>query len=744
MRWISTSLTQDGTVDEEERAAASGLLNELHMEFGLRTDVVFEGALTYEAFEARHVREWEVTRKEQALAGVNVLRAVAEQLPGGSPETPLSQLEGMSQEELLRFCRRSVTAGVEALLRQHQEILREGRRQGDGDKIAEQGNSKFAQGGEVLREAKFGKMEDFTTGLVGKIGLPDPRLMDAMMREHCMRGDSKVAFSPGNYDTTTTPEAEWRVVTDPEEGTRVSVGARRGTRVSVGARRVRALEDLLLDRRATEAGLRKEEILALQLYTGPMYCKYNAKLRGFPQSMVDSLEGNKYATTLHLIVSGVIKLSRCMELPKDRAVYRGLGDLGLPKEFLEQDRFGVRGGVELGLMSTTQDQRVATQYAGTKMPTVFKIGVGAVDRGAPIKFLSQYPGEEEILFPPMSYLEVTGETRMEAGPGGKTTRVVLLSVNANQTCGTIEEMLGSRRGLHVAMLENYELEIKGELEGRLDSEEVKERLAHDSLAGFNDHHTKMVAVISEEVETVVRRHKARSAEWYNEDDGQYQSALREVMQLKKMALGKFQHWMEGAKATAGALVDEPMHVVRRRALAEVHRQLKDAQGRGGRGAAAMEALVLCKELGLLVKSVDETNEEGEPPLVAAGSGGNVWALELLVAAGCEVGSSSQQGWTSLHWASLLGHMGSVACLLEAGADVHAKTEAGETCLTVAAGAGQSEVVKYLAEKGGVGLVLAVDSWGRSCAYMAAEQGRVETLRVLLEAGGKELLMLTDE
>ncbi|KAJ1471521.1 hypothetical protein T484DRAFT_1977527 [Baffinella frigidus] len=164
----------------------------------------------------------------------------------------------MSQEELRRFCRRSVAAGVEALLRPHREILREGRRQGDGDTIAEQGNSKFAQGGKVLREATFGKMEDFTAGLVGKIGLPDPRLMDAMMREHCMRGDSKVSFSPGTYDTTTTPQAEWRVVTDPGEG----------SRVSVGARRVRALEDLLLDPRAREAGLRKEEILALQLYTG--------------------------------------------------------------------------------------------------------------------------------------------------------------------------------------------------------------------------------------------------------------------------------------------------------------------------------------------------------------------------------------------------------------------------------------------------------------------------------------------
>jgi hypothetical protein len=159
-----------------------------------------------------------------------------------------------------------------------------------------------------------------------------------------------------------------------------------------------------------------------------------------------------------------------MVLPKDRVVYRGLEDLGLPEEFLKEDRFGVRGGVEFGLMSTSEDRRVAIQYAGTRMPTVFEIRVGAVDRGASLKFLSQYPGEDEILFPPMSYLEVTGETRMEAGPGGKTTRVVSLSVNANQTCGTIEAMLGSRMRLHVSMLENYELEIKGELQGKLDSE----------------------------------------------------------------------------------------------------------------------------------------------------------------------------------------------------------------------------------------------------------------------------------
>ena len=218
--------------------------------------------------------------------------------------------------------------------------------------------------------------------------------------------------------------------------------------------------------------------------------------------------------------------------------------------------------------------------------------------------------------------------------------------------------------------------------------------------------------------------------------------MKEAMQLKKMALGKFQHWMEGAHADE--LVRKPMHAVRRQALAELHRRLKDAQRLSVFAGVRAVALELCKELGLLVKSVDETNEEGEPPLVAAGSGGNVWALELLLAAGCEVGSSSQDSWTALHRASVLGHKGSVACMLDAKADIHAKTDTGETCLAVAARAGQSELVKYLAEKGGGGLVLALDNAGRSCAFAAARAGHAEALGLMIEVGGKELLMMAGE
>ena len=67
--------------------------------------------------------------------------------------------------------------------------------------------------------------------------------------------------------------------------------------------------------------------------------------------------------------------------------------------FFKQDPYGVRGGTEYGMMSTTRKIDVAIQYTGNKkMPTVFQIAIGAVNRGAVLKEFSQYPEEEEVLF----------------------------------------------------------------------------------------------------------------------------------------------------------------------------------------------------------------------------------------------------------------------------------------------------------------------------------------------------------
>ena len=94
-----------------------------------------------------------------------------------------------------------------------------------------------------------------------------------------------------------------------------------------------------------------------------------------------------------------------------------------------------------GCLSTSPGSKVALQYAGDAMPIVFEISLGAIDRGASLKFLSQYPGEEEILLPPRSYLEVVGSlSRQEADENGRLIRIISLKANANMSSSTIEEV----------------------------------------------------------------------------------------------------------------------------------------------------------------------------------------------------------------------------------------------------------------------------------------------------------------
>jgi len=59
-------------------------------------------------------------------------------------------------------------------------------------------------------------------------------------------------------------------------------------------------------------------------------------------------------------------------------------------------------------------------------PTLFEIQLGQVDRGATLSWISQFPGEEEVLLPPLSNLEVVGEPFTMG-----TVRVVKLRVNVN-------------------------------------------------------------------------------------------------------------------------------------------------------------------------------------------------------------------------------------------------------------------------------------------------------------------------
>ena len=88
--------------------------------------------------------------------------------------------------------------------------------------------------------------------------------------------------------------------------------------------------------------------------------------------------------------------------------WRGIKDLQITDDFIRT------GGSEMACMSTTSDQSVAVEFALSRSPLLFKlVSKSFMSHGADISFLSVYPGEAEVLFPPLTYLrpiKMTEET----------------------------------------------------------------------------------------------------------------------------------------------------------------------------------------------------------------------------------------------------------------------------------------------------------------------------------------------
>ena len=93
-------------------------------------------------------------------------------------------------------------------------------------------------------------------------------------------------------------------------------------------------------------------------------------------------------------------------------------DVKAPADFMTQ------GGTELAPMSTTSDLSVAMKYSASGKAVLLRlITESFYERGPDISFLSAFPGETEFLFPPLTYLQPTGDVEMVA-LGGFTYEVV--------------------------------------------------------------------------------------------------------------------------------------------------------------------------------------------------------------------------------------------------------------------------------------------------------------------------------
>ena len=106
--------------------------------------------------------------------------------------------------------------------------------------------------------------------------------------------------------------------------------------------------------------------------------------------------GNLYTTSILVLQSAVLKMADKTPVPQGRKVYRGFGR-GLGDEWFVENPRGVICGVELGFMSTTTKREIALDYSGVKksgVGSMFEFEVGAVDCGAKLDSLSQYPGTD--------------------------------------------------------------------------------------------------------------------------------------------------------------------------------------------------------------------------------------------------------------------------------------------------------------------------------------------------------------
>ena len=247
----------------------------------------------------------------------------------------------------------------------------------------------------------LGTMRDFVGGLSARIGDAavaqddpfDPRQSDiytavlsAMSEEHRRRADSREWFVVGNYGTRTYSEAEFLFVVDPsvvglatldlpswplESPYLVQAGG-------AAPRQPRPLSDFEAERRRLAQRLRAiagiegrpshVDVLCGRLYTGPLFVKYNAVLRGASADAPPYLRrrlhelclGNQYTTTLHALNSTLLVLS---QLTVVRRVYRVVSGAALPDALRVPDELGCVGGVELGFLSTTENRELALETA---------------------------------------------------------------------------------------------------------------------------------------------------------------------------------------------------------------------------------------------------------------------------------------------------------------------------------------------------------------------------------------------
>eukprot|EP00667_Euglena_gracilis_P011727 EG_transcript_12004 len=215
--------------------------------------------------------------------------------------------------------------------------------------------------------------------------------------------------------------AQWRYVVDPN--------APGDDPERDAGRESRSLEAFLQHPIALASRLLRSEVIALRLYTGPGYRLINGYLRSLPQNAemgwdkyFASVAGapNMFPTTQHCLDAAVMKL---IPHTPSRRLYRGMWG-AVPGDFrqgiqatkkADQMRYGPGRPCEPAFLSTSAQRAVATKAFAAETLFIIEAAQGTqqfpdkrgrcLKAGAEVEWVTQYPGEFEVLFPSFTILQ---------------------------------------------------------------------------------------------------------------------------------------------------------------------------------------------------------------------------------------------------------------------------------------------------------------------------------------------------